>query len=121
VLPISDVNWKFLSLPTDHFDRFNSEQGENAEDFMDAFQYYCLCTFGDEKRKLPYLAFKKWFKFYTFGKNMQTISTDDVKEAMLAAFDFDSGGFTRGTGGTFPQAQRVKGPLRADFRQPVMH
>jgi hypothetical protein len=29
-----------------------------------------------------------------------------------------SGGFTRGT---FARAQRVKGPLRADFRQPVMH
>jgi hypothetical protein len=32
-----------------------------------------------------------------------------------------SGGFKNGTGGTFPRAQRVKGPLRADFRQPVMH
>jgi hypothetical protein len=66
--------------------------GENVEDFLEAFEYRGRrCTDDVKKQMLPlYLdeSLKKWYEFYTFGKNMKTVLWSEVKEAMLAAFCF---------------------------------
>jgi hypothetical protein len=71
---------------------YNRLPGEKVEDFLEAFEYQGR-RWTDEVKKqmLPlYLdeSLKKWYEFYTFGKNMNTVSWREVKEAMLAAFRF---------------------------------